>query len=181
MPARDVSWAAGLGLAAVLGIWLRLHGLGGQVVQDDEWHAIHKLMTAGYGEIFRPSDTPTTRFRSRCSTRRWPRRWDSTGQHAHPAGHRGNHADTRCRRDHLGREPQPRGDAALRVLVSGAPSWSSIRAPPGLCDHHAAHGRGARLWQWRERRTWRLGAAICAMTALSAWLHPITAVFPRWP
>src|SRR5476649_1386057 len=53
MPARDASWVAGLALAEVLGIWLRLHDLGGQVVQDDEWHAIHKLMTAGYGEIFR--------------------------------------------------------------------------------------------------------------------------------
>ena len=55
---RDVAWAAGLGIAFVLGAWLRLHGLGGQVVQDDEWHAINKLMTSGYGEIFRSFGGP---------------------------------------------------------------------------------------------------------------------------
>jgi len=35
----------------------------------------------------------------------------------------------------------------------------------------------ALLWRWRERRSRSLGAAICALFALSAWLHPLTALY----
>ena len=40
-------------VAVVLATWLRVHHLGHQVPVDDEWHAIHKLMTSSYGEIAR--------------------------------------------------------------------------------------------------------------------------------
>lgn len=48
---------AGLGWTAWLGIFLlaavlRLWQLGDQILIDDEWHAIHRLMSAGYAEIF---------------------------------------------------------------------------------------------------------------------------------
>ena len=43
----------GIALATLLAAWLRLHGLDIQVVQDDEWHAIHKLMTSSYADIAR--------------------------------------------------------------------------------------------------------------------------------
>src|SRR5258706_2434472 len=40
-------------LAMLFGAWLRLHGLSIQVVQDDEWHAIHKLLESDYAGILR--------------------------------------------------------------------------------------------------------------------------------
>ena len=37
--------------AAGAGIWLRAYQLGIQVILDDEWHAVHKLLRAGYANI----------------------------------------------------------------------------------------------------------------------------------
>src|SRR5258706_5703122 len=38
-------------LATALAVWLRTYGITSQVVLDDEWHAIHKLMSASYVDI----------------------------------------------------------------------------------------------------------------------------------
>src|SRR6188472_4510782 len=43
---------AGAAVATSLAAWLRLYHLDRQIPVDDEWHALHKLMSAGYGEIF---------------------------------------------------------------------------------------------------------------------------------
>src|SRR5688572_23938651 len=43
---------AGVALATALAAWLRAYRIDRQVPVDDEWHALHKLMTSGYGEIF---------------------------------------------------------------------------------------------------------------------------------
>jgi hypothetical protein len=181
MPARDVSWAAGLGVAAVLGIWLRLHGLGEQVVQDDEWHAIHKLMTAGYGEIFRSfgyadhSIPLTLLYKAMAATLGLTEvnmriLQAVAGIALIPAAAAITWAASRSRAATL----------LCAFLVSGAPFlvlYSRTARPYAITTLLVVVALAA-LWQWRERRTWQLGAAICAMTALSAWLHPISAVFP---
>ncbi|TVQ42490.1 MAG: hypothetical protein EA370_00240, partial [Wenzhouxiangella sp.] len=43
-----LAWLALFAVAA----WLRLWQIGHQVLIDDEWHAVHKLMHSGYREIF---------------------------------------------------------------------------------------------------------------------------------
>src|SRR3982751_334111 len=40
-----------LALITAFGAWLRVQGLGQQVLQDDEWHALNMLAEAGYGRI----------------------------------------------------------------------------------------------------------------------------------
>ena len=39
-----VAWTALVAAAVVAGGWLRLHGIGGQIIIDDEWHALHKVL-----------------------------------------------------------------------------------------------------------------------------------------
>src|SRR5450631_3397275 len=181
MPARDVSWAAGLGVAAVLGIWLRLHGLGEQVVQDDEWHAIHKLMTAGYGEIFRSfgyadhSIPLTLLYKAMAATLGLTEvntriLQAVAGIALIPAAAAITWAASRSRAATL----------LCAFLVSGAPFLVlySRTARPYAITTLLVVAALAGLWRWRERRTWKLGAAICALTALSAWLHPVSAMFP---
>jgi len=36
----------------------------------------------------------------------------------------------------------------------------------------------AALWHWKARRGLPVAAAICALAALAAWLHPLSALFP---
>jgi len=51
LPGSDVVWVVLGACALVAGAWLRLRGLGGQIVIDDEWHALHKVMRAGLPDI----------------------------------------------------------------------------------------------------------------------------------
>jgi len=43
-----LAWAAVLGI----GIWLRFWQIDSQILIDDEWHAVHRLMQASYRDIF---------------------------------------------------------------------------------------------------------------------------------
>jgi hypothetical protein len=45
------AWLALWLLAVAVGAWLRLDQLGIQILIDDEWHALHKLLTSGAGDI----------------------------------------------------------------------------------------------------------------------------------
>jgi hypothetical protein len=181
MSARDGAWAAGLAIAAILGAWLRLHGLGAQLVLDDEWHAIHKLMSAGYGDIFRSF---------------------GYADHSIPLTllYKAMAATVGLTEINM-RIVQALSGIAL-VGLSAAIAWyvSRNRAATLLCAFLVAgapflvlYSRFARpyaittllvtlvlagLWVWRERRRAGPAAAICFMTALSAWLHPISAAFP---
>lgn len=51
LPGGDLAWLALGACALVAGAWLRLRGLGGQIVIDDEWHALHKVMRADLLDI----------------------------------------------------------------------------------------------------------------------------------
>lgn len=46
-PRRKAAWWALLWAALIVGAFLRIWQLGDQVLMDDEWHAIHKLLHAG--------------------------------------------------------------------------------------------------------------------------------------
>lgn len=45
-------WGLAMLLALAVGVWLRMSQLGHQILLDDEWHAVHKLMQADYRGIF---------------------------------------------------------------------------------------------------------------------------------
>lgn len=47
-PATLLFWLA----VFTAGAWLRFWQIDGQILLDDEWHALHRLIQAGYGEIF---------------------------------------------------------------------------------------------------------------------------------
>ncbi|AKS42497.1 glycosyltransferase family 39 protein [Wenzhouxiangella marina] len=51
---RQFGWTWGLAWALViaLGVWLRFWQIDLQILIDDEWHAVHRLMQASYREIF---------------------------------------------------------------------------------------------------------------------------------
>lgn len=165
----------------MLGAWLRLHGLGEQVVQDDEWHAIHKLMDSGYAGIFRSfgiadhSIPLTLLYKAMAET---------VGL---------TEINMRIVQALAGIVLIPVCAAiAWRVcassaatllyafLVAGAPFlvlYSRIARPYAITTLLVVLALAA-LWRWRERRSPKLAAAVCGLTALSAWLHPISAVFP---
>lgn len=48
-----MAYRAGWALVLSVAAYLRLWSLGAQVIIDDEWHALNKLTSAGYGEILR--------------------------------------------------------------------------------------------------------------------------------
>jgi hypothetical protein len=171
----------GFALATALGAWLRLYGLGEQVVQDDEWHAIHKLMAAGYAEIFRSfgmadHSIPLTLFYKAM---------------AETAGL--TEINLRIVQVLAGIALIPlAGAIAWRItasvatsllyafLVAGAPFlilYSRVARPYAITTLLAVLAL-AGLWRWRESRSLTLAVAVCGLTALSAWLHPISAAFP---
>jgi hypothetical protein len=172
---------AAIALATLLGAWLRLHGLDVQVVQDDEWHAIHKLMTASYGEIARSfgvadHSIPLTLFYKAM---------------AETAGL--DEVNMRIVQAICGialiavggwlafRATANAATAALfAFLLAGAPFlvlYSRFARPYAITTLLSVLVLAA-LWRWRSTRSARLAAAICLMASLAAWLHPLAALYP---
>jgi hypothetical protein len=171
----------GVAIATVLGAWLRLHGLGEQVVQDDEWHAIHKLMASGYADIFRSfgmadHSIPLTLLYKAIA--------ETTGL---------TEINLRIVQVAAGialiplcaflalRATANRASAMLcAFLVAGAPFlvlYSRLARPYSITTLATVLVL-ALLWRWRETRGLGVAALACALAASSAWLHPISAVFP---
>lgn len=165
----------------ILGAWLRLHGLGEQVVQDDEWHAIHKLMASGYADIFRSfgvadHSIPLTLFYKAMA--------ETIGL---------TEINMRIVQVLAGIALIPLAGAIawhasasravsllLAFLIAGAPFlvlYSRIARPYAITTLLTVL-LVAVLWRWRENRSPQLAAVVCFATALAAWLHPISAVFP---
>ena len=173
--------AIGVFLAAILAAWLRLHGLGVQIVQDDEWHAIWKLLGSGYGDIatsFGGADhsIPLTLFYKLM-------------------------ADTFGLSEGRLRALQVASGVALVPLVAGL-AWRARRDAPATvllavlvaaAPFLVLYSRFARpyaitllltvvmlaaAWCWRARRDWRTAGLAALAAALSAWLHPVSAAFP---
>lgn len=171
----------GVAFAVCLAAWLRLHGLGEQVVQDDEWHALHKLLGASYGEILRSfgySDhsIPLTLFYkamaetigldefnmrivqavcgialvAACGFLAW--RWTA----------------------------QPVTVIVFAFLVAAAPLlvlYSRFARPYAIVTLITTLVLVA-LWRWRRTRSPALAAGACALGALAAWMHVLSALFP---
>jgi len=171
---------AGAAVATSLAAWLRLYHLHRQIPVDDEWHALHKLMSSGYGEIFSSfgvadHSIPLTLFYkllaqaigieeiglhilqvisgvALVAVAAWFA-WRATASAA--------------------------VTILLAFLLAGAPFlvlYSRFARPYAITTLLVVIGLGL-LWRWRERRSRPLGAAICALFALSAWLHPLTALY----
>ena len=168
-------------LAIALGAWLRLHGLAGQVVIDDEWHAIHKLMSSSVGEIL-------SSF--------------GVADHSIPLTLLYKAMAATVGLDELDmRLPQVLCGIALIPLCAWI-AWRATRDEPATilfaflvaaAPFHVFYSRFARpyaittlmtvavlalLWRWRERRDIRLGAVICALIGVSAWFLSVSAMFP---
>ena len=176
-------WAAGAGViaATLLGAWLRLHGLDIQVVQDDEWHAIHKLMTSSYGGIVRSfgladHSIPLTLFYKAMA--------ETVGL---------DEVNMRIVQVACGIALiatcgwlawRATANAAIATLfaflVAGAPFlvlYSRFARPYAITTLLSVLVL-AGLWRWRSQRSTGLAIAICAMASLSAWLHPLSALYP---
>jgi len=175
------SWfIAAVAIATALGVWLRTHGLTEQVVLDDEWHAIHKLLSAGWGGIFNTfgyadHSIPLTLL------------YKAMAQTVGLAEGRMRALQVVCG---IALVPlsawlawRATGDAPaaslLAFLVSGAPFlvlWSRFARPYAitllltvLCL--------AGLWRWRAHRSAGLAWMVAIAAALSAWFHPISAMY----
>jgi hypothetical protein len=171
----------GVGAAMLLGAWLRTYGLAEQIVQDDEWHAIHKLMNAGYAQIVRSfgladhSIPLTLLYKAMAGTIGLDEIDMRALQVACGIGLIAVAAWLAWRAT---------CNAAVTVLLAfllaGAPFlvlYSRFARPYAVTTLLVVVAL-ATLWRWREARSVRLGAAVCLLAALTAWLHPLSALFP---
>lgn len=172
---------AGVALATALGAWLRLYRLDRQIPMDDEWHALHKLMGSGYGEIFASfgmadHSIPLTLFYKALAG---VAGLDEIGirllQALSGIALVGVAPLLAWRATASGTVT-----ALFAFLLAGAPFlvlYSRFARPYAITTLLTVLALAA-IWLWRERRSMRLGAVVCALCALSAWLHPLTAIFP---
>ena len=170
-----------VGAATVLAIWLRAWGVTGQVVLDDEWHAIHKLASSTYGEIF---NTFGIADHSIPLTLLYKYMADTIGL-----------AEGRLRILQIlcgvalvpvcawiawGAARDRAAAALFAFLVSGAPflvMWSRFARPYSISLLFAVLAV-ASIWRWREERTSLLAACAALTAMLCAWFHPIAGIYP---
>ena len=178
VPARIA--LAAVALATALAAWLRLYRLHRQIPVDDEWHALHKLMTAGYGEIFSTfgladHSIPLTLFYKVLAQSIG---LEEIGLHILQALCGIALVAFAAWLAWRATASAP-VTALFAFLLAGAPFlvlYSRFARPYAITTLLVV-GLLAALWRWRERPTRRLAAGICALSALSAWLHPLTALF----
>lgn len=168
-------WAAVLTVGAGLRVWQ----IGLQIPVDDEWHALHRLMQAGYAEIFQSfghadhSIPLTLLFRALA---------DSVGLHDWQLrllpmlfGLAALVLLPRLLRPWL----KPDEALCLAALVSISPlliHFSRFVRPYALV---IVLGFAAMilLWQWWQRGGWGRALAFFACAVLAAWLHPLTTLY----
>jgi hypothetical protein len=170
-----LAWLAVLGAGA----WLRLWQIGIQIPVDDEWHALHRLMQAGYAEIFLSfghadySIPLTLLFRALA---------DTVGL-----------VDWQMRL-----LPMAFGLAALVVVPALLRPWLTANERLGLAALVAVSpllihfSRFVRpyamvvllgfaamilLWQWWHHGGRARAAGFFACAVLAAWLHPLTTIY----
>jgi hypothetical protein len=181
-PARSrVPFFFAVGVATALALWLRSWGVTGQVVLDDEWHAIHKLATSNYRDIF---TTFGLADHSIPLTLLYKAMADTIGL-----------AEGRLRILQIlcgvalvpvaawvawGATRDRAAATLFAFLVAGAPflvMWSRFARPYSISLLLTILAV-ASIWRWREERTGRL--AVCAAFAamLGAWFHPIAGIYP---
>lgn len=167
-------------LATALAAALRTWDLTGQVVLDDEWHALHKLATSSYWNIFRTfgvadHSIPLTLFYKAMAA--------TIGL-----------AEGRLRAPQAicgialvpvgawlaWRAGGDRPAAALfAFLVAGAPflvMWSRFARPYAITLLLSVLCVAA-VWRWRTERAPRWAACAAIAASLSAWLHPVSGMY----
>lgn len=173
--------AAAVALATLLALALRTWGITGQVVLDDEWHAIHELARSSYHVIVRSfgladhSIPLTLLYKAMADTLglaegRLRALQVACGTALVPVG---AWLALRAGGD--------RAAAALTAfLIADAPFlvlWSRFARPYSVTVLLSVLCIAA-LWRWRTHRTRRAAAAATACAALAAWFHPLTAMYP---
>ena len=168
-------------VATALAVWLRTYGITSQVVIDDEWHAIHKLMSSSYADIFM---TFGVADHSIPLTLLYKAMADTVGL-----------AEGRLRALQIAcgialvpaaawlawRATRDAPAAALfGFLVSASPflvMWSRFARPYAI-SLLAAILCMAAVWAWQTHRTakWMWLAALAAL--LTAWFHPFMGIYP---
>lgn len=180
LPRPRIPLLIALGVATVLAAWLRAYGIGGQVLIDDEWHAVHKLLSSSYSGIFRTfgmadHSIPLTllykamaqavgldeinmrALQVACGIALVPLAawlaWRATGDA--PAA------------------------ALFAFLLCGAPFlvlYSRFARPYAISLLFTVICL-ALLWRWRTERTRRLAWQAAASAALAAWMHPLAGLY----
>jgi len=168
-------------LATLFALVLRAWGVTHQVVLDDEWHALHKLMTSSYHEIARSfgladhSIPLTLLYKAMADTiglaeGRLRILQITSGTALVPLG---AWLAWRALRD-------APAAALFAFLLAGAPflvMWSRFARPYAVMVLLTMACIGA-LWHWRSQRTRSAVAWVAATAALSAWFHPLSAIYP---
>jgi hypothetical protein len=167
-------------VATLLAAFLRAYGVKHQVVIDDEWHAIHKLMSSSYAEIL---DSFGLADHSIPLTLLYKAMADTVGL-----------AEGRLRFPQIAcgialvplvswlawRALRDAPAAALTgFLVAGAPflvMWSRFARPYAITLLLSTLCAAA-IWRWRSERWGRFAAVAVVTAALSAWFHPVSALF----
>lgn len=171
---------AALVAATALAAWLRTHGLAGQVVLDDEWHAIHKLMSSSYREIFSSfgladHSIPLTLLYKLVadtvglSEGRLRALQAASGIALVPFC---GWLAWRATRD-------APAAALLAFLVCGAPClvmWSRFARPYAVALLLVVACVAA-VWAWRTRRSPGLASVAVASGSLAAWFHTVAGVY----
>jgi hypothetical protein len=168
-------------VATLLALALRAWGITGQVVLDDEWHALHKLAASSYAQVFKSfgmadHSIPLTLFYKAMA--------DTFGL-----------AEGRLRALQVAcgvavvplaaslawRATRDAPAAALfAFLAAAAPFlvlWSRFARPYAVTLLLTVLCLAA-LWRWRARRSWPLAACVALTASLLAWLHPVAGIYP---
>ena len=166
--------------ATLLAAALRAYGVTGQVVLDDEWHAIHKLQSS-WGDIatsfgWADHSIPLTLlYKAMAETIGL-----AEGRLRAPQFLAGV-ATVPLAAWIAWRALRDAPAAALfAFLVAGAPflvMWSRFARPYAMTPLLAL-ACVACVWRWRTTRGVGLAVGAAASAALLAWLHPLCAVFP---
>lgn len=168
-------------MATMLAAALRIYGITGQVLLDDEWHAVHKLISSSYENIFKSfgvadHSIPLTLLYKAMANAvglaegRMRALQIAFGIATVPVG---AWIAWRATRD-------APAAALFAILVAGAPflvMWSRFARPYAMTPLLAMLCVAA-MWSWRSRRTRAMGACFAIATALLVWFHPLCGVFP---
>jgi hypothetical protein len=179
------AWTLMLALAIVAGAWLRWYQLGVQVLLDDEWHAVHKVLhsdAVGIATTFGFADhsIPLTLYYRLLALHGGLTEW-------------------------VMRLPMLLSGIGLLVVaplllrreatLPVRAAWVALLAISPLLVYHSKTARpyaltclltfvaivAFRRWWLREGATGSWGAAYIAATFLAGWLHPITLPFTLLP
>ena len=185
LPPAAAAWIIVLALAIVAGAWLRWYQLDVQVLLDDEWHAVHKVLNSDAADIattfgFADHSIPLTLYYRLLALHggltewvmRLPMLLSGIGLL-------------------LVVPPLLRRETTLPVRAA----WVALLAISPLLVYHSKMARpyaltslltfiaivAFRRWWLREGATKGWGAAYIAATLLAGWLHPITLPFTLLP